>query len=85
MKIYLNENEFVTKTELNKITRRKLENNITRSYPDFCENYSLINGREYRWEYRHYDGIFCPVCDKEDAELIYVTDDLGNRIKEIRF
>ena len=73
MKIFLNDEgtKTITKTELNKITRRALEKNIVgetagKSY------ISQIGENKFVWDYRKIDSIYLSVCKKSDANLISV-------------
>ena len=84
MKIFLNDEctKAITKTELNKITRKALEKNIV------CETrgkmfVSKINGNDFCWQYRKIDSYYMPVCKKEDANLITVYSYCGKYLKDI--
>lgn len=84
MKIYITENTYITKTELNKVTRKALESNITdRTYVN--DYVSEVNGNAFIWNYRKYDGIYTPTCKKDEADAIFVYNHGGTCIKEIRF
>lgn len=84
MKFYLDieETKGITKTKLNKVTRRALEKNITGE--TFAKDFiSTVNGVNYVWCYRKHDGIWSPRCKKEDADLISVYSNCGKYLKDI--
>lgn len=83
MKIYVNETTAITKTELNKITRRKLEENIVGETAG-GQKFSEVNGVEYMWDYRRQDGIWNPVCKKEDADQITIYSNVDCNVKLIK-
>lgn len=86
MKIYLDDShdKFITKGELNKVTRRALEKNIIGK--TFGLSFiSEINGVRYVWDYRRDEGYFNPICKKKDADHIIVESDCGFFLKRINF
>lgn len=84
MKIFLNDEgtKTITKSELNKITRRALEKNIV---VETCGKMfvSKINGNDFCWQYRRIESYYMPVCKKEDANLIAVYSYCGKYLKGI--
>ncbi|MGN0686661.1 MAG: hypothetical protein ACI4KA_00980 [Oscillospiraceae bacterium] len=82
MKIYITEDKYITKTELNKVTKKALESNVTgKTYGG--SPVSTINGVDYEWDYRKDEGYYKPTCEKEEADMIYVYSQMGNVIKVI--
>lgn len=86
MKIYLDDirEKFITKTELNKITRRALEKNIIGKTVG-GDIISEINGVECLWNYRRDEGYFNPVCKKNEADHIIAETRCGFYLKRINF
>lgn len=84
MKIFLNDEgtKTITKSELNKITRRALEQNVIGETVG-KSHISQIGENNFVWDYRKIDSVYLPVCKKSDADLISVYSYYGKYLKDI--